>query len=180
MAYGLLVQTATAASNIDSYNRNCKSASDIENGSVFQLASRSSTAGEGELWVATAPATGALSHLWMAAEPEVVVTVSGNSQYKGLDPDVRNFKNIAGTPFAAIKLTIGDVVQLSSDAVEGTKGSNNYVVATDAKLKLQWASAAVSGVSLKLLGQKDIAIGSGTLGATQRQTAYLFEVVAVA
>jgi hypothetical protein len=43
--------------------------------------------------------------------------------------------------------------------------------------KLAWASAAISGLSLKLLKTSYISIGSGAIG-TNRVTSYQFEVVA--
>lgn len=179
MAHGIVIPNQYVAKDIDAYVRNAKSASDIDNGSVFNLATKSATAGEGEVWTATAPATGALTGLWMAFEPEVVVTVSGTSQYKGLDPDIRNFYNVAGNVFTAIKPQIGDIITLTADAVAGTISTNTFVVATNGALKLTWAAAAVTGLSLKLLATNYITIGTGTLGATGRVTAYQFEVVAV-
>ena len=68
---------------------------------------------------------------------------------------------------------------MSADAVAGTKSTNGFVVATNAAQKLTWAAAAVSGVSLKLIATEYISIGLGAIG-TQRVTAYLFEVVALA
>jgi hypothetical protein len=181
MGYGICVQTATMATNVDSLVRSVKCAGNVENGMVFQLASRSSTAGEGEVWVATVPSSSAgLTHLWMACEPEVVTTVSGTNKYKGLDPDIRNFINLAGDVFTAFKPQIGDLIQLSEDVLAGSKSTNTHVVATASAWELTWAGAAVSGLSLKLLGDKDISVGVGTLGSTQKQTAYLFEVVAIA
>jgi hypothetical protein len=54
----ILVQNAVQAMNIDALNRSAISTSaDIDNGNVFYLASKSSTAGEEEVWVATQPAT---------------------------------------------------------------------------------------------------------------------------
>lgn len=173
---GVVIQNQVRAMNVDALNRTAKSASAIENGHVFNLLTRSAVAGEGEVWVATAPATGALSNLWMACSPEIVVT---GSKYKGLDPDPRNFSHAIGDMIDCFKPEIGDLITLNDDALTGTKGANGYVVATDGDFQLNWGASAVSGLSLKLIETTYFSIGLGSIG-TQRVTAYLFEVVAVA
>lgn len=178
MAYGILIQNKVATQNVDAFNRPAVAASNVENGSVFNLLTLSSIPGEGEVWTATAPVTGALSNLWMAYEPEVVTTVSGSSEFKGIDPDPRNFINIAGKVFSCFKPQVGDIMRISADGVAGTKSTNEYVVATNNAWKLTWAASAVSGLSLKLIRTSYISIGTGSIG-TQRVTAYDFEVVAV-
>jgi hypothetical protein len=57
MAKAILVQNSVQAMNIDALNRSAIGTDDIDNGNVFYLASKSSTAGEGEVWTATQPAT---------------------------------------------------------------------------------------------------------------------------
>ena len=54
----ILVQNQVQAMNIDALNRKAKGSANIDNGNVFYLASKSQTAGEGEVWTATQPATG--------------------------------------------------------------------------------------------------------------------------
>jgi hypothetical protein len=179
MANGVVIPNLTMAQNVDSLNRVAKSGEsttvDIQNGSMVVLASVSATAGEGEVWLATCPATATLTaSLWMVASPEIVVTVSGSNQYKGLDPDPRNFINLKDKTFDAFKISVGDIITLSTDAIEGSKSTNTYAVVADAKYKLQWSAAAISGPSLKLIETTYISIPSGTLGDTQRVTAYRF------
>lgn len=177
--HAILVQDSVQALNVDALNRSAISASDsIDNGNVFYLASKSATAGQGEVWSATKPATGALklslhllnptyvsiadgsigsqrqtayqfevvdntSGMWMAYEPEVVtiVTASGK-QYKGIDPDPRDFYNIPGTPFTAFKPQVGDILTITADGITGTISTNTYAVATNGQYALSWASAA--------------------------------------
>lgn len=176
MAYGLIIQDKVQAMNVDALNRSAKCASAIENGMVFNLNTKSAVAGEGEVWVATAPATADLVNLWMAYSPEIVIT---DSKYKGIDPDPRNFIVPAGSIFDAFQPQIGDLLTMSADAIGGTIGANTFAVATDGELQLQWGASAVSGLSLKLIGTTYISIGLGSIG-TQRITAYQMEVVAVA
>ena len=176
--HGILIQKSVEAENIDSLNRSVVGAVDIDNGNVFTLSSYSATAGQGEVWSAATPVTGSLANLWMAYEPEVVITLAGTKQYKGLSPDPRDFYNIAGNVFSAFKPQIGDIIVLTDEALAGTKGSNGYVVATNADMHLNWAAAAVSGLSLKLQATTYVSIADGSIG-TQRKTAYKFEVVAI-
>jgi hypothetical protein len=81
--------------------------------------------------------------LWMAYEPEVVtiVTASGK-KFKGIDADVRDFANIAGTPFSAFKPQVGDILTISADGITGTISTNTYAVATNGQYALAWAAAA--------------------------------------
>lgn len=180
MAYGILVQSKVAAKDIDSKNRAAVSAVAYENGSVGNLLTKSATAGEAEVWVMTAPVTGALSNLWMVAEPEINTLVSGSLEFRGLTVDPRLFRNEIGDVFSAFQLSLGDLVTLSADAVAGTISTNTFVVATNAAQKLTWAAAAVAGVSLKLVSTTYLSIAGGSIGDTQRVTSYLFEVVALA
>jgi hypothetical protein len=186
MAYGVVIKAAVMAENIDILNRVAKSGEsttvDIENGSVVVLASKSTASGEREVWLATCPATATLAAgLYMVASPEInVVTTASGKQWRNDNPDPRDFINLKDKTFDAFKLSVGDEVILSSDAIEGTKGANTYIVAADAKYKLQWASAAISGISLKLVAADNISIPAGTLGDLQKQTAYRFFVEKIA
>jgi hypothetical protein len=177
MAYhGVVIPSKVAAMNVDSMNRPAVSASAIDNGNIFYFSGKSATAGESEVWTAVVPATAHLYDLWMAYEPEVVVT---NAQYKGLDPDIRNFYNAIGDVFSAYQPQIGDLIMLTDEALTGSSATGDYVVATDADFKLNWAAAAVSGLSYKLAETTYISLATGAIN-TQRTTAYLFECVAVA
>lgn len=177
---GILIQNKVAAMNVDAFNRPAVSASDIENGSVFNLLTKSSDAGSEEVWVATTPATGALTNLWMAYEPEVPSVYAGTKAYKGLSPDPRDFINKAGEVFTAFRLQLGDILTLSADALAGSKSTNTFVVAADGALKLTWAASAGAGVSLSLKDETYISLATGSLGDTQRIAAYQFEVVKLA
>lgn len=168
------------AMNVDAYNRDAKATVDLVNGSIFQLASKSEVKGEEDIWLATAPASGALTNLWMAYTPEEVITASGTLQFKNIVVDPQHFTNIAGKVLAAFKPQVGDVITLTAASIGGEIGLNGYVVATNGEYKLQWAAAAVTGLSLKLIKAKYITVASGsTIGAIQRITAYEFEVVAI-
>lgn len=176
MAYGVISPVAVAATNIDSYNRSAISASALENGSVVNLLTKSATAGESELWVATATATGELDDVWMAYDPEVVWTGS----YRGLDPDVRNYTIAIGRTFSAFKLMESDLILMSEDAFTGSKSTNTYANATNGQSQLVWgASQTANVISLKYIATEYFSIGTGAMD-NQRFTAYLMEVQRIA
>lgn len=182
MTHAVLIPNAIQAKDVDSLNRHVVSASDVDNGNIVALLTRSATAGQEEVWVGTVPATGSLANLWMVYEPEVVVTYSGNSEYKGLDPDPRNFYVKAGKVFSAFKPAVGDIITLTADALAGTKSTNTYVNATDTTggLKLLWGASQTSSVlSFKLMATTYISLATGAIDS-QRVTAYQFECVGVA
>lgn len=176
MAYGVIIQDSVMAMNVDSLNRSAECATAVENGYIVNLLTKSATAGEGELWTATQVVTAQLGACWMVYSPEIVLT---GGKYKGLDPDPRNLEIPIGATFDVFKPMVGDLITMSDDAVAGTKSTNTYVVATNGAWQLTWAAAAISGLSLKLINTTSISIGLGTI-ASQKITAYQFEVVAVA
>jgi frataxin-like iron-binding protein CyaY len=182
MTYGIAVLNKVQASDVDSLNRVARSATAIENGMVMQLATRSSTDGESEVWVGTVPsATAGLQNLWMAYSPEVVTTVSGSNSFKGLDSDPGNFINAIGDMIDVFKPQIGDIITLTGDVLTtGTGAASTHVVATAADFQLVWANGAVSGLSLKYLATTYISKPTGAISETQRVVAYLLEVVAIA
>ena len=177
MAYGYIIPVKVAAKDVDAFNRSAVSDAVMENGFVGVASTKSSTAGEKEVFSFVTPTTGNLSHLWMAYESPVVIT---DSKYKGIDPDPRNFSIAIGDVFSIFKPQIGDLIAMSADALAGTQSTNTFVVATNTADALTWASAAVSGLSLKLIDDSYwVSIGLGTIGS-QRLALDLFEVQAVA
>lgn len=179
MSYGVLIPNAIAAKDIDSFNRSAVSASAVENGNIVILSAKSATAGEGEAWTALVPSTGnGLTGVWMAYEPELVLTAS---KYKGLDPDPRNFRNEIGDVFSVFKPQLGDIVTLTADNFSAAFSSNTHAIATDTTggLKLVWGNSIGSSVfALKYLATTYISLGTGAI-ASQRVTAYELEVVAL-
>jgi len=182
MAYGILIQEKVAAMNIDSLNRPVVSASATENGMVFNLLAKSTNSGStvaNEVWTAEYAVTGSLTDLWMAYEPEVVVTSSGNSSYRGIDPDPRNFIVAAGTVFSAFKPQVGDLLMFNYEGLSGSRSTGDYVVATDVNLQLAWSATPIAdGLVLKYTDTSYISIGTGAIDS-QRVTAYRFEVTQI-
>ena len=179
MAYhGIIIPNATAAQNIDSFNRSAVSATvDFDNGNAVILTTLSATSGESDVFTAIAPSTGnGITGVWLVYEPELVWTGS----YRGLDPDVRNFYNAATRVFTVFKPQLFDIFTLTGDAINGSKASNTFLNCTNTGGKqLAWASSIGSAqFAAKLLETTYISLGSGAID-TQRVTAYTFQVVAL-
>jgi hypothetical protein len=176
MANGILVQNKVHAKDTDALNRPVVSASAVQNGHVMAISNDGTNTNGAEVWTGVAPTTGNLSDLWMAYSPEVVIT---NGKYRGIDCDPREFTNIAGRVFDAFKPQVGDIMTLTADNLAGTKGANTFVVATNTAFALTWGAAAVSGLSLSLIEETTLSLGTGSIGS-QKIVAYKFEVVAIA
>lgn len=181
MAYhGVLIPEAVAASNIDSYNRSAVCASVLDNGMVVKLTTRSTTAGEGEVFTAVVPSTAnGLTNLWMVySGDEIPLT---DSRYKGLDPDPRNFFTPAGKTVSVFKPALGDIILVNAEALAGTfiLGTTLYVNATDTTggFNLLWGNTQTASVlSYKLVNVKYMSLATGAID-TQRITAYELECV---
>jgi hypothetical protein len=176
MAHAVLIKSQTASMNVAAYNRSVFSGSDpIDNGNVFWLASQGTSGSGSEAWVVSVPATGSLAGLWMAASPEVPITVDGVLVYKGLNSDPRNFYNVGGTPFDAIKLVVGDVITLTVDAFDSAPSAFAY--AANGSMKFTVGSGHAAGVCcLRYLATTYISIGSGAID-NQRVASYKMEVI---
>jgi hypothetical protein len=182
MAYGVIIPKLIAASNVDAWVRSAYCATAVENGNIMALLTKSAVADESEVWVATQPAAAGshLTDLWMAYEPELVRT--GN--YRGLDPDVRNFLVPATSGssryvFTAFLPQLHDILLMSSDCFTGAKGGagNTHGNATNGQWKFVWgASQTASVLSVKYLSTDYISIATGAIDE-QRLLAYTMEVV---
>lgn len=181
MAYSVLKTNKIMATNVDSLVRDGVSAATVmENGFIVNLLTKSTTAGEGEVFAATQPVTGALLGLYMVNEPVVVsVTSADGVVYKGINPDPRNFSIAPLTPFTTFKPMPGDIIELTADGFTGARSSNTFANAADQTDQLVWGSSqTASALSFKYLGDSYVSIGSGTLGATQRVVTYVLQCLA--
>lgn len=182
MAHAIFQPNAIAALNIDAFYRSAKSAVDVDNGNIVKLTTKSAEADETEVWTAIAPSTSdGLTGLWMVHQPELVLTPNGSGGfYAGLNPDVRNFYNLAGSIFRVFKPQVGDILEFSADAFGGTyiAGTTTHVNATDGGgLKPVWGNSQTASVfSMKLLVARYFSLATGAIDS-QRITSYQFEVV---
>jgi hypothetical protein len=181
MTHAVLVQTKVAAKDIDSFNRPAIGSVELDNGNVIVLATEDTagTYGQMEVWDATRPATATLSGCWMVYEPEVVLTVSGTKQYKGIDPDPQDFSIPAGQVFTAFKPRLGDIILLTGDGFDtGSGAASAFANAADSSYKLTWASSVGAGLAFKYIATSYISIGSGAID-NQRVVAYKLQCVGV-
>ena len=176
----VLIPTDIAAKNIDSFNRSVVANEDVDNGAVFQLNGISADEKQGEVFNYAAPAADAgLKDLWMAYSPEVVVTVSGDFKAKGIDSDPRNFTNIAGVPFDAFKVQVGDLVKLTAEGFANSyDDATPYAIAVAGSNKLTWAAAGIAGLSFKLIKREPVIIGAGNIGSNAVD-GYILECVSI-
>jgi hypothetical protein len=177
MAYhGLLIPSAIAASNVDSFNRSVSVAANaVDNGDIVTITGVSAVAGEGEVFAAETPTTGNLTGCWMIySGDEVVLT---DSRYKGLDPDPRNFFTLQAKVVSAFKPQLGDIVLMSAECFTGARSSNTFGNATNAQTKLVWGGSQTGSVlSYKYLETTYVSLGTGAID-NQRVAMYRMECV---
>ena len=165
----VVIKTRVAAMNVDSYNRTAVCTSDIPNGSVFKLESKSSTVGEKDVWVAT-QATATDKGLWMATSPEVTITKVGDLEMKGIVVDPRAFVNVKGKVFDAFQPKKGDIIEMTTGA-----DGKAYAVVDANKFAVKLDDAAGDGFAMKKIGTGILHIGSASLVKTPVKT-YIYEV----
>lgn len=181
MAHAVIELNAVASENVDSLNRTALCATaNLDAGNVFQLASKSTTAGQANVWLATAPATGSLTNLWMAGEVKYVdVTTDTGLSFRNIDLNPQDGFHAQNAAFDAFKPQVGDIITMTAEALTAAIGSNTYATAAIGVFTLTPGTAAIDGLSLKLLKTTYISIGNGAIGSTQRVVAYQFEVAAI-
>lgn len=176
MAKSILIPRQTAAKNVEIYNRSFIAETDLDNGSVFTKGDLSTKANETQVYKTVQPATDSLTGLYMAFSPEdVVLTDDLGNQFKVGTLDPRAFTNKAGVVFSGFKPVVGDLILISADGIEGS--ADSYAVAANGKDKLQFASAAGTGLSYKVVETTYISVASANNIGSQRVTAYLLECV---
>ena len=187
MAHGFINEVEIAAKDIDSLNRTAISkyvysgaitGDDIDGGYVFnlskvKLSDAVDIAHDGaidgktnsEVWKVVKPATGSLTGLYMAYNPEVKVAKIGNKEYTGLSLDVRDFTNVAQRPFDCFKLCKGDIIALSVDAVENyTSGTSTLLKAVNGSYKLNGGTSASSQTTLTVLEEREVMFPKAGVG----------------
>ena len=170
----VLIPSLVAAKNVDSYNASFIAETDIDNGMVFAAGDYS------DEQVYDVAAIGAdLHNIYMAFSPEdTIITDAMGNEYKIGINDPRTFTNVAGKVFSAYRPQVGDKILISAEGIEGT--ADDYAVVATGENKLQYAAAAVDGLSYKVLNADDyMSIGGATNIGSQRVAAVLLECVAI-
>lgn len=169
----VVIKRAVAAENIHAYNRTAVCVSDIPNGSVFKLETRSTTAGEKDVWVATQAEAGDKG-LWMATSPEVTITKVGDLEMKGIVADPRAFVNNAGRMIDATYLNVGDEIEIYSETIADID-TKDYLVPAANGFALEATDAAGVGLALKKVDTNILHIGQASI-AKKVLTTYIYVV----
>ena len=170
----VLVPTLVAAKNIDSLNASfIDNTNDYENGAIIAAGDYSKEQ------VYEVAAVSELHNLFMVFSPEdTIITDAAGNEYKIGINDPRTFTNVKGKVFSAYRPQVGDKILISAEGIEGT--ADDFAVAAAGESKLQFASAAVNGLSYKVLDDSAyISIGGASAIGSQRVAAYLLECVAI-
>ena len=170
----VLVPTLVAAKNIDSLNASfIDNTNDYENGAIIAAGDYSKEQ------VYEVAAVSELHNLFMVFSPEdTIITDAAGNEYKIGINDPRTFTNVKGKVFSAYRPQVGDKILISAEGIEGT--ADDFAVAAAGESKLQFASAAVNGLSYKVLDDSAyISIGGASNIGSQRVAAYLLECVAI-
>lgn len=181
MTHAVLVPNMIAAMNIDSLNRNVidygATASNVDNGNVFEMVSQHTSGSYSEVWEIQQPDSASSTDLWMAySGDEVVLTAS---KYKGLDPDPRNFYSASNTVFSAYKPQKGDIITLTADAFSNSYSSHTYAMTVADAFTLTWTNdAPTAGLYYKYIDTVYISLATGGID-NQRVTAYKLECVSI-
>lgn len=177
--HGVLVPQQIAAMNIDSLNRHAieSSGSDIDDGNIFELDYKHTSGSLTEVWEVAPPASGSLTDLWMAYD--VSFAMCNGQRFSGLSPDPRTMTNYGGYVFSSYKPQVADIILLTDEGIDGTKGDNEYIVAVDGSYKFEWAAAPIDGLSYRLWSTQYISLATGSIGDKQRVDAYQFECVSI-
>lgn len=174
----VLIPTSVAAETVDSYTRAVISASALDNGFIVQLGGRVGTAGQGEVFLATAPSSASATRLWMIGEPEMPFAVAGDNIYQGLGT-VRDFYTSACAVTTAFQLHEGDIVTLTSEALDSSTASTYAIPDDSGNYKWKWSAVTTSGLILRYLGTYRIPFASASAIGAGGLTGYQFEVYKV-
>jgi len=181
--HAVLIQNKVAAKDIDAFVRPVISASALDNGNIFTLPQKTGVAGEGEVWLAaslpvsnTASTSGCV--VWMASEPEQPFGTAGDNIYRGLG-NIQDFYISACTVFTAFKPQVGDIITVTSDALDSSTVAAYAVASDTGNYKLKWSASVETGFTLRYLATTYIPNASGSAIGSGRITAYQFEVMMI-
>lgn len=172
MAYNVVIKRRVAGFNVDTYNRSviCADAN-LENGSVFILATKNAT--ENQCWTPTAPAAETDTHLWMATAPEVVY----QNKAQGGTADPRDYINKKGIAFDATLLQYGDIIEMTGDGIENIATKDYLMIDPDSMALVAAGSDDITtGLTLHKVGTGVLHIGDGGIAPAPIKT-YVYEVV---
>jgi len=172
MTYHAVTNLASvAAQDVNAYSSNFVSASNLDNGFVCQLLTVSAS----EVFTATSPSSASPTGVFMVDTPVLPFLVNGAGEKVNGLGTARDFYTIAGETGVARRLQLGDVFEVSAEALDSSTTAT-YAIADDSgNFKLKWSAVTVSGFYAKYLATKYISLPDGSIG-TGRVTTYQFRV----
>ena len=164
-----------AAQDVNAYSSNFVSASNLDNGFICSLLTKSATTGQGEVWTATSVSSASPTSVFMVDTPVLpFVTNAAGEKINGIGT-ARDFYTIAGEVGVARRLQLGDEVLVSAEALDSSTTAA-YAIADDSgTFKLKWSAVTVSGFYLQYIETGYISVPDGTIG-TGRVPAFRFRV----
>ena len=168
----VLVQTHVMAMDVDALNRvGVYANADVDNGTALVCGVQSTDAKQKHVFSVT-PAAAVAKDLWMAYSPEVVTTVDGVLEFRGLDVDPRNYTNAKGRPFDMFKPVAGvDLIQVTSDFFaegydpDSVSGATYVEIQADGSFKaVASATESFGGLQFKIFAKEPIIIANGAIG----------------
>lgn len=175
MAYHTVTDlTSIAAQDVNAYSSQFVSASSLDNGNICVLLTKSATAGQGEVWTATAPSSASSTSVFMVDTPVLPFLVNGAGEKVNGLGTARDFYTIAGEVGVARRLQLGDEVVLSAETLDSSTTAA-YAIPVAGTYKMAWSAVTVNGFYLEYIETTYISVPDGTIG-TGRVTAYRFRV----
>lgn len=117
MSHNVLIQNSVQAENINALNRSAVGTADIDNGNIFYLVTKSATAGLGEVWVATQPATGSALLFSMKLLGTTYISIADGSI---------GIQRATAYQFEVVQNTTGFWMAYSPEVVVTVSGSNKF------------------------------------------------------
>lgn len=168
----VLVQTRVMAENVDALNRvGVYATANVDNGTALVCGTQSAISGQKHVFSVT-PAAAVAKDLWLAYSPEVVSTIDGSLEFKGLDVDPRDFTNVKGKPFDMFKPVAGvDLIQVTKEFFAEDYDPDTITSATYVEIQADGSFKAVAsptndfaGLQFKIFAKEPIIIANGAIG----------------
>ena len=167
----VLVQTHVMAMDVDALNRvGVYNDADVDNGTALVCGVQSSDVKQKHVF-AVEPASSVAKDLWLSYSPEVVSTMDGTLEFRGLDVDPRDFTNAKGKPFDMFKPVAGvDLIQVTKEFFAEDFDPDTVTGATYVEIQADGSFKAVAkatnnfeGLQFKIFAKEPIIIANGAI-----------------
>jgi hypothetical protein len=162
---------AMAAQDVQAYNADFISASNLDNGFACVLLTVSGS----EVYAATAPSSASSTGVYIVDSPVLpFVTNSAGDKINGIGT-ARDFYTIAGEVGVARRLQLGDEVEISAEALDSSTTAAYAIPDDSGNYKWKWSAVTVNGCYLQYLSTGYISVPDGGINSG-RVTSYKFRV----